>query len=74
MEPKEIHEALIAYETKIFTLGIENLPLVEKVISESLRGIGKAIPSSLFIMWCKKCWPFLDSAGTPSPAPGKDSE
>lgn len=67
MEPKDIHDVLTAYETKIFTLGIETLPLVEKVIAESLRGIGKAIPSSLFIMWCKKCWAFLDSAGVPAP-------
>lgn len=62
MDPKEIHECLLAFETKIKSLNIDNMPLSEKIVDDSLRSIGKVIPKSLFIMWCKKCWQFLDCA------------
>ena len=62
MEPREIHECLIAFETKIKQIKSENMPLSEKVVDDSLRSIGKVIPKSLFIMWCKKCWQFLECA------------
>jgi|TARA_B110000285_G_C15078970_1_gene592363 hypothetical protein len=24
--------------------------------------VGRAVPTSMFIMWCKKCWQFLECA------------
>ena len=62
MEPKDIHECLIAFEIMCKQLKSDSMPLSEKIVDESLRSIGKVIPKSLFIMWCKKCWQFLDCA------------
>jgi hypothetical protein len=38
------------------------LNLSDKVMRDALRSIGKIIPTPIFTMWCKKCWPFIDSA------------
>ena len=62
MDCNEIHRGLNAYETQAKTLGVENLYLSDKLVKDSLRSIGKIIPTPLFTMWCKKCWPFIDSA------------
>ena len=48
---------MIAFDTKCKELDSDNmLPLNERTINDSLRPIGLAMPSSLFYMWCKKCW------------------
>ena len=60
---QQIHEIMIAFETKVKEMGTDNiLPLSEKIISETLRPIGLSFPLSLLHMWCKKCWSFLDCA------------
>ena len=52
--------AFLCFETAIKKNGSELLPLTEKIINDSLRPLGKVIPSGLFILWCKKCWQFLN--------------
>ena len=52
MTNKEIHNCLLAYETKCKQLRLEELPLNIKVINASLRHMGKVIPNSLFRLWC----------------------
>ena len=62
MDCNELKKGLMGYEIQCKTLGIELLSLSDKCIKESLRPIGKIIPTPMFTMWCKKCWPFIDSA------------
>ena len=62
MDCNEIHAGLNSYETQSKTQGAEILNLSDKVIKDSLRTVGKIIPTPMFTMWCKKCWPFIDSA------------
>lgn len=62
MELDEIHETLKCYETAIKMTAKEQLPLIEKLINKSLIPIDRIIPKSLFIMWCKKCWQYLQCA------------
>ena len=64
MEPSELREAFLCYETTIKKLGVETIPLGEKILNEALRPIDKVLSSSLFEMWCKKCWQFLACAKT----------
>ena len=46
---RAIHEILIAFDTKCKELDSDNMmPLNEKIIDESLRPIGLALPSSLY--------------------------
>jgi hypothetical protein len=60
---QQIHEIMIAFETKVKEMGTDkNLPLSEKIIGEALRPIGLSIPLSMLHMWCKKCWNYLDCA------------
>jgi hypothetical protein len=62
MDCNEIHRGLNSYETLAKSSGTEILNLSDKIIKDSLRTIGKIIPTPMFTMWCKKCWSFIDSA------------
>ena len=56
----QIHEILLAFDTKCKELDTDMLPLDENVINNSLRPIGLILPSSFFYMWCKKCAQYLN--------------
>jgi len=43
-------------------LKLNFLPLSERLISESLISVNLVLPKAIFIMWCKKCWQFLEAA------------
>ena len=60
MQPQEIHNVLVAFEMQCKPMKTTHLPLSEKIMTASLISVGRAIPRSLFIMWCKKCWKFLE--------------
>ena len=62
MDFDEIHRALLSFDAMTKRLNVENLPLSERLISEIQRTDGKVIPPSLFKMWCKRCWSYLESA------------
>lgn len=62
MDLDEIHEIMKAYEQGIKEAAKEMLPLTEININTALRPIGRVMPQSLLIMWCKKCWQFLECA------------
>ena len=64
MESEEMHNALKCYETSNLATGSEMMQLTEKVVNTSLRPLGRIVPTSLFVMWCKKCWQFLTSSKT----------
>ena len=55
----QIHEILLAFDTKCKELDTDMLPLDENVINNSLRSIGLILPTSFFYMWCKKCAHYL---------------
>jgi hypothetical protein len=58
---QQIHEVVMAFDIKTKQMATDCiLPLTEKVIGDTLRPIGYAIPQSLFTMWTKKCLLFLD--------------
>ena len=56
MDFKQLHEVMIAFETKCKDLKREAMPLEHKVIEETLRPIGLSVTETVFKMWCKKCW------------------
>jgi hypothetical protein len=56
MEFPEMHQILMSFENTCKTLNQPKIPLSESYISEALMSVGRAIPASMFIMWCKKCW------------------
>lgn len=62
MEMDEIHETMKCFETAIKQTAKEQLPLIERLINRSLIPMDRIIPRSLFVMWCKKCWQFLQCA------------
>ena len=64
---RQIHDALMAFDVKCKQLNSDSiLPLREDVLMDTLRPMGISLPSSLFIMWCKKCWRFLEYAAIES--------
>lgn len=59
MDLKELHEALLSFETKCRELNRDTLPLNEKIIQDCLITINLSINPNVFYMWCRKCWKFL---------------
>ena len=62
MDFKQLHEIMVAYETKCKDISNETPPLNFDIIQSSLRPIGLAIIKIIFQIWSKKCWQFLDCA------------
>jgi hypothetical protein len=62
MSEGDIHSSLIVFEQMIKTLNLQQqqLPLSEKVIKQALMPLNRAMPQSMLIMWCKKCWRYLE--------------
>ena len=62
MEMAEMHELLMSYDNTCKSLNQPKIPLQESLVQETLMTVGRALPTSMFIMWCKKCWQFLECA------------
>lgn len=59
MDLKELHIAVIAYETKCKQMSRDFLPLNETVINDCLRPINLSMTDNVIQMWCRKCWKYL---------------
>ena len=74
MDPEEIHKTLLAFEATVKRLNSETVALSEKVVNKILRSNGKVIPSSLFKMWCKRRWHFLETSKIQTGLAGSQKE
>ena len=74
MDAEEIHKTLLAFETTVKRLNSETVALSEKVVNKILRSNGKVIPSSLFKMWCKRCWQYLETSKIQTGLAGQQKE
>ena len=60
MTPQEVHDCLLAFEAQVSAIKLQYLPYNFKMITKVLQGVNKAISHSMFTMWVKKCWKYLE--------------
>ena len=52
----------MSFEGKCKALKLDYMPLHEEIIQQSLLSVGLVLPNSFFMIWCKRCWKFLECA------------
>ena len=62
MEPQDIHQCLMAFESTANCQKTQHLPYNKKVLAKTLMSVNKIISNSMLIMWIKKCWKYMDFA------------